>query len=342
MNESLTTAIVAFALASCGTVSFGVYITKLADEIADRTRLGRVIIGALLLGALTSISEVGTSVSAALNQHPELAVNNAVGSIAAQTAFIAVADMAYRNANLEHAAASASNLMLVTMLLGLIALVIFGTATPGLSIGPVHPVSFALVIVYVYGMILVARTGALPMWHARKTDVTDEEQDREITYSGSLHWLWTRFVAVAALLVLSGVLLAESGIALASLTGITETFIGAMLTGVASSVPELVTAITAVRIGALSLAISNIIGGNAFDTVILAFSDFSYVKGPILLDAGPGLLPMLSITMLMNVAVLLGMVRRERHGLANIGLEGVVMLALYVGLVVYLFSSARL
>lgn len=77
--------------AAIGTVSFGVYVTFLAEELAERTKFGRAVVGAIFLGALTSNAEVGTSITAALELHAELAVHNAVGSIAAQTMFIAIA-----------------------------------------------------------------------------------------------------------------------------------------------------------------------------------------------------------------------------------------------------------
>jgi cation:H+ antiporter len=338
VNESLTFAITVFVMAAIGTVSFGVHITLLADELAERTNLGRAVVGALFLGALTSIAEVGTSITAALSQHPELAVNNAVGSIAAQTAFIALADLAYRRANLEHAAASASNLMLIGLLLALMALLILAAATPNLSFGVVHPVSVVLVVVYLYGMRLVAQSGELPMWHAKSTAETNDEETRAPAPSGSMAWLWGRFAFVGLILAGCGAMLANSGIAIAELTGLSETFVGALLTGVTSSMPELVTAITAVRIGALTLAVSNIVGGNAFDAIIIAFADFAYVPGSIYADSGPVFLTLLATALLMNVVVLLGLLRRERHGLGNIGLEGVVLIALYTGFVYWLVS----
>lgn len=297
MSESLTYATTVFVIAAIGTVSFGVYITLLADE---------------------------------------LAVHNAVGSIAPQTAFIAVADLAYRRANLEHAAASASNLMLIGLLLAFIALLILAVATPNLAWRVIHPVSLVLVVVYVYGMRLVAQSGELPMWHAKTTSETNDEQTRKPALSGSLAWLWGRFVFIGLILAGCGVMLANSGVALAELTGLSETFVGALLTGVTSSMPELVTAITAVCIGALTLAVSNIVGGNAFDALIIAFSDFAYLPGSIYLDSGERFLPLLAIALLMNVVVLLGLLRRERHGLGNIGLEGVTLLGLYAGFVYWL------
>ncbi|MGK0169896.1 MAG: cation:H+ antiporter [Gammaproteobacteria bacterium] len=336
VNDSLAFAISVFVFAAIGTVSFGVYITLLADELAERTNLGRAVVGAIFLGALTSIAEVGTSITAALTQHPELAVNNAVGSIAAQTAFIALADLTYRRANLEHAAASVSNLMLMGLLLALVALLILAMATPDIAWGAFHPISVVVVIVYIYGMRLVAQSGELPMWHAKTTTETNDEETRKPSSSGSLAWLWSRFALVGLALAGCGVMLANSGVALAEITGLSETFVGALLTGVTTSLPELVTAITAVRIGALTLAVSNIIGGNAFDAMIIAFSDFAYLPGSIYEHSGAGFLTLLATALLMNIVVLLGLLRRERHGPGNIGLEGVTLLGLYAGFVYWL------
>ena len=336
--ESLPQVAGLFILAAAATVSFGIYITLLADDIAVRTGIGRVLVGSILLGALTSVAEIGTSITAALEQHAELAVNNAVGSIAAQTAFLAVADLSYRRANLEHAAASVSNLMLNGFLLLLLGLLLLAAVLPDLSVVGVHPISLVLPVVYVYGMWLVARSGESPMWHARWTYETNQEESPSRDGSGSLTSLFSRFAVVAVLLVGSGALLAESGIALTRLTGLSESFVGALLTGVVSSAPELVTALTAIRIGALSLAVANIIGGNTFDSIIVALADFVY-PGSIFKDAGDGLAALITATLLMNTVLLLGLIRRERHGIGNIGLEGVLLLLLYLGVVVGLTNQ---
>jgi cation:H+ antiporter len=199
----------------------------------------------------------------------------------------------------------------------------------------VHPVSLAILVTYVFGMRLVAASGNRPMWQARWTQETNEDRSRSAGRSGSIALVWLRFSAVGVVLVGSGVLLAETGIEISRISGLSESFVGALLTGFTSSMPELVTALTAVRIGALSLAISNIIGGNAFDTTIVALSDLVY-PGSIYQVAGEGFAVLLGATLLMNTVVLLGLIRRERHGIANIGLEGILLLLMYGGVVIWL------
>ena len=89
--------------------------------------------GAVLLGAATSLSGSVLSVTAAYRGHPELAVSNALGGIAVQTFFLAIADMVYRRANLEHAAASAPNMMQNGLLIALLALLLLAPTLPSLS-----------------------------------------------------------------------------------------------------------------------------------------------------------------------------------------------------------------
>ena len=108
---TLLQSIVVFSLCALVIAIAGTRITRVVDQLADRTGLGEATAGAVLLGAATSLAGSVLSVTAAYRGHPELAVSNALGGIAVQTFFLAIADMVYRRANLEHAAASAPNMM---------------------------------------------------------------------------------------------------------------------------------------------------------------------------------------------------------------------------------------
>ena len=81
----------------------GTYMTGTVDRLADRTGLGEALAGLLLLAAATSLPDFGATFSAALDQRAELAMSNITGSMAANLAFLGVADAVYRKANLEHA-----------------------------------------------------------------------------------------------------------------------------------------------------------------------------------------------------------------------------------------------
>lgn len=157
---------------------FGIKMTKTARDLAQSMGLGEAFMGALFIGASTSLSGITTSVSAASAGYAELAVSNALGGIAAQTAFLALADIAYRRANLEHAAASAENLFMSVFLLALLTIHILALSVPTISIFAVHPATIVLIIFYIFGVYLLARTHKTPMWLPIKTRDTSSEPEK--------------------------------------------------------------------------------------------------------------------------------------------------------------------
>ena len=115
--------------------------------------------------------------------------------------------------------------------------------------------------------------------------------------------------------------------------------VGTFPTAVVTSLPELVTSVAAVRRGALTLAVGGIIGGNAFDTIFVAFSDVAYREGSIYHAISERQLFLISLTILLTGLLLLGLLRREKHGIANIGFESFLVLVLYFGSFVFLLAA---
>lgn len=316
----------------------GVAITKRADAIADRTGLGEALIGAVLLGGTTSLPGIVTSVSAAWSGYAALSISNALGGIAVQTAFLAIADICYRKANLEHAAASAPALSESALLMILLAIPLAASSGPDVTFAGIHPATPLLVCGYLGGLHLLHRAKDHPMWLPRRTRLTRRDAnemecspdlaDQPHSESSSAR-IWVEFGLLALLLGGSGYLLSRLGIEIAARTALDETAVGGLLTGVVTSLPELVTAVAAVRQGALTLAVSGIIGGNAFDTLFLAFSDVAYQEGSIYHQFNSQHVFVISVALLMTGILLLGLLRRQESGPAGIGFEGVSILLLY-------------
>ncbi len=338
--ESLPITIGLFVSAAIVIAIVGTQLSTIADRIADKTGLGEAVVGGLFLGGSTSLAGLVTSITAASEGHAELAISNALGGIAAQTMFLSIADITYHKANLEHAAASATSLMQVTLLLTLLTIPLLAMAGPDVSILGIHPASFLMLAVYIFGLYLVTETQATPMWEPKQTDETrfDEPDLDQTDGSGAGLWLW--FVVFATVIAVAGYVVAESGEEVAKYTGISETVVGGLLTAVCNSLPELVTSVAAVRRGALTLAVSGIIGGNCFDILFVAFSDFAYRPGSIYHALTASQIFIISLTMLLTAILLLGLLRREKHGIANIGFESFFILILYVGGFLLLFYQS--
>jgi len=318
-------------IAAAGAIGFaGTKLAAVADHLADATGLGEAFTGAVLVGASTSLAGITASVTAAAEGHPQLAVSNALGGIAAQTAFLAIADFAHREANLEHAAASLPNIVQGVLLTTLLAMVLLAIGGPEWTVFGVHPMSLALPIVWIFGVRLAQQMREKPMWRPRRTSATRPDIPEPAARRLAPGPLWIRFLIFAAVVAAGGWAVAHTGVGLAQQTGLSESLVGAAFTAIATSLPELVTTVAAVRRGALTLAVGDIIGGNAFDTLFLSVADIPYREGSLYHAASTRETFLCALAVVMNGFLLMGLVRRERAGVARIGFESVIMLALFV------------
>ena len=307
----------------------GTRLAGVVDRLADRTGLGEAIMGAVLMGLATSLSGSVLSTSAAASGHPELAMSNAVGGIAVQTLFLAVADLAYRRANLEHAAASLGNLLQGALLLTQLSWLLLAFAMPQWTIGPVHVVTPLLLVSYVYGLRLARDARAEPMWVPQRTRETREDEPDPSGEDRSLAGLLGVTAVLVAFMGVAGFLMQRSATGIVDATGLDEALMGVLFTAVATSLPELVTTLAAVRRGALTLAVAGIIGGNAFDTLFAAFSDVAYTEGSIYHAVSDRVVTWTALGAVMSAVLMLGLIRREPRGPGGIGFESVGLIGLY-------------
>lgn len=338
-NLSLFQGSILFAVCALVIALAGTRITRVVDQLADQTGLGEAAAGAVLLGASTSVGGSVLSVTAAWYGQPELAVSNALGGIAVQTFFLAVADLVYRRANLEHAAASVPNMLQNALLICLLALILLAPLLPETTIWGVHPVTPVMFAFYFYGLKLVHAAGQRPMWRASITRETRQDEPEDDSFRLPMGRLWGEFLVLMAILGAAGWLMEPAAATISRETGLGQTVVGVMMTAISTSIPELVTSVTAVRRGALTLAVGGIIGGNAFDTLFTAASDVAYREGSIFHAMSDDSVFWAVLTLLMSGILMMGLIRRERQGIARIGAESAVIMVLYVLGVVLLLSN---
>ncbi len=327
----------AFAISAAVLVVVGVHFTRLVDRLADRTGLGEALAGAVLLGATTSLPGLVVTVWSAAQGQSDLAVSNALGGIAAQTVFLALADLRYGRANLEHAAASIPNLLQTLLLIALIGLVAMAALGPQVAVLGVHPITLLLPLCYLYGLLLSRRAGREPMWWPHQTPETRADRPEPEALEASLVRLWLGFAVLAAVVGGCGFVVARAGVSLVAETGLSGSLVGGLVTSVVTSLPELVTVMAAVRRNALQLAVGDIVGGNSFDVLFVAAADVAYREGSIYAAVGRDTLFLLALTVLLTALLAAGLVYREKRG---IGFEGLAILGVYaVGMTVLSLAS---
>jgi cation:H+ antiporter len=336
----LTLAIVLFVFATIVIAFAGTLLTRTADQLADLTGLGEALFGAIFLGGTTSLPGIVTSVVAAYNGHPQLAISNAIGGIAAQTLFLSIADISYRKTNLEHAAASFANLMQGVLLIGLLAFVIVGMSGPEFTVFHIHPFSLLIILIYIIGTRLISRAKERPMWTPKITGATVKDiPEKDNINKLNLRKVLIKFIVLALVVSVAGFTVAKTGIAIAGKTGLSESFVGVLFTAVATSIPELIVSLAAVKQKALTLSVGNIIGGNTFDVLFIAFADIAYNEGSILHAISTNQVFIVALTMLMASTLLLGLLHREQEGFGKIGWESLFIIILYFAGNAFLFFA---
>jgi len=314
----------------------GPRLVAVVEALSERTGLGDALSGALLIGIATSLSGTVLSVSAAHQGHTDLAVSNATGGIVMQTFFLVIGDLSYRRVNIEHAAASLENLLQAALSVVMMSFVLFLALTPDWSPLAVHPGTLLLPCVYLVGLHVVQQSRRDPQWLARRSTESGGRSAHRVPGHQSLPRLLARFVLLAATLAVAGLVLTVAAVGLSEQTGLSQTVVGVLLTSMITSLPELVTTLTAIRRGFLTLAVGNIIGGNTFDVLFLAAADAAYRDGSIYHVMTDEHRLTLVTGILMTSIIAMGLLRRQKMGPAAIGLESVTVALVFAAFVALL------
>jgi cation:H+ antiporter len=326
---SLPFSIAAFVIAALATVAGGVRLAHTGDVLADRTGWGEALFGAVFFGAIISASGVVMSAASALAGQAQLAYTSAVGGIAAQTVALVVADMFHRGANLEHAAASLQNMLFAVVLSALLLLAIGLSLSPEMTLWGVHPGSLGLLLAYAAGFRIVQSSRSEPGWVARTTRATVRDEPDDARSKRSSAALWAEFLAVGLLVAGGGWVIARTAEVFVERGGLQASLVGAAFMGIVNAIPEAVTSISAVRRGALTLAMAGVLGGNCFDVLNLAIADVAYRPGSLYHAATRDDLFLSIVSALLTMLILGGMLRRQLRGPGGIGLEGWLVLGVY-------------
>lgn len=258
----------------------GVRLSRYGDAIATLTGLSRNWVGLILVATVTSLPELVTGLSAVtVAAAPDIAVGDALGSCVFNLAILAMIDVSYRKGAI-YALAGPGHIMSAGF--GVILLAGVGLAmlltTQGMMPSIGH-VSFASLVIFV--MYLVAMR-ALYLTEQRNT-ITVVAERPALTLKSAM----MGYGVASAVIVGAGIWLPLIGVELARIMGWSNSFVGTLFVAFATSVPELATTWGAIRIGAIDMAIGNLLGSNLFDVLILAIDDFAYVAGPIYTHISP-------------------------------------------------------
>ncbi len=296
-----------------------------ATAVAHRFHIPEILIGATVVSIGTTLPEVMVSAGAALSGHGEIAYGNAIGSIICNTSLIAAITIAVRPSKVNR-----KPLALPVIFFFLAGLIYSGVAyfTGYFS----RTVGIVLVSIFVVYMVI-------SVLQAKKSLSSAENAETDAANYGFL-WKDIMLLIVGAVVIAVGArLLVDNGTIIAEKLGVPETVIALTFVALGTSLPELVTAVTALAKGHGALSLGNIIGANLFNLVLVSgvsnvlspfpvpnSSQLSGINTSLLVD-----IPVMFVVMSILVfpALLRGKLSR---------LQGIILLAIYAAFCVFQFT----
>ena len=248
-----------------------------ASSIAQKFHIPEIIIGLTVVSIGTSMPELVVSVNSALQGHSDIAVGNVIGSnianvmlILGMCAVMKPLEFKRETRIIEIPITIAATVMLFIMSHTAHAGIdnMIGRAEGGILLG-------CCILFIIYNIVM-----------AKKGEAFDAEEgldEREVEITILPNWKAVLFIIVGIIgLKFGGDLVVEHAVNIATLCGISETLISLTIVAISTSLPELVTSVTATRKGEIDMAIGNIVGSNIFNIVLIIGT--SALISPILYD----------------------------------------------------------
>jgi cation:H+ antiporter len=193
------------------------------------------------------------------------------------------------------------------------------------ALGWIGMSSFAFIATYVIAMRMVF------LFEKKRISELVHERVEAARYDKmTLKRALTYYGANALLVVAAATYLPHLADQIAFATGLGRTFVGTIFVALATSLPELVVSIAAVRIDATDLMFGNLLGSNLFNMAILGLDDLVYVKGPILAHASPAHLVTASAAMAMTAVAVIGLTYRVSKKRLWFAWDSWALLAVYM------------
>ncbi|MBQ9328754.1 MAG: calcium/sodium antiporter [Solobacterium sp.] len=314
--------VVLFLLGFLLLIKGGDWFVDGATGIAHRFHLPELLIGATVVSIGTTLPEVMVSSQAALQHNSGISYGNAIGSIICNTALIAALTIAVRPSEVDR---KPLRLPVAGFFLAAVFYSVIAYTT-----GEFHRY---------HGIILLAMFVAYMIISVKEMKQDNgAEAEQEETTEQPLFKDLLLLVAGAAAIAVGANLLVNNGTIIAEALGVPSSVIGLTMVALGTSLPELITAVTALRKGYSALSLGNIIGANLFNIILVSgaaitISPFHVPAEKTLLGMNSSLL--IDIPVMLGVMLILCVPALKNGKLAR--WQGVSLLCIYAVFILYQF-----
>lgn len=337
----------------CASIIFysGMKLSYLGDVIAEKLKWGKTWVGVTFLALATSLPELVTSSSAAKIGANNIALGNIFGSnlfnllIVALVWIVSVKKFKKIIPSKSHIISGCMGIMLMSIAALSLTFHSLSQSKPtshnaGFFIGID---SIIIIVTFLLGMRFLFRREKEMVLIAAKSE---KKIYKHLTITKTL-----LFFALFAIFVLAaGIRMAQLGDVISQRTIhilgkdiiIGQTLVGIILVAIATSLPELVVSLGALRLKEYNMAIGNALGSNMFNILIIPIADLFYNRGPILLLSASSHIFTVLLGIIITSIVLLGIYYRlEARAPRKVALDSWLVIGIYV-IGLYLMLKANL
>ena len=255
---SLWIVVLLFVVGLIAIIKGGDMFVDAATWMAEVSGIPKLIIGATVVSLATTLPELIVSVMATLDGKIDMAIGNAVGSVTANTGLIMAISLLFIPTVIKRRDYVFKAFFMLSATLILVACGFIG------SIGVIG--SALLLIIFVFAVVENINEAHLYMGEISKKN---PDSEKRIIVSKEKKSNIVKFFIGAAAIVIGSRLLVDNGSNLATLLGVPERIIAVTLVALGTSLPELVTTLSAIIKKESSISVGNIIGANIIDLTFI-------------------------------------------------------------------------
>lgn len=234
------------------TIYTSIRLSFYGDVLAKESKIGAAFVGGLLIASITSLPEFVTSISAVVIDNPTLSFGDIVGSNMFNIFVLAVYNIYFFKSNFFR---NTSKRYLIECIILLTDYLFIVLGCHNILVNIVSIILFFAYIVYTYFVFK-----------------SDKEEDKQI--EKKTKHIVLKFIITAVFMVFLSVLLTYQADKISHLyPKFSSSSIGAMLLGITTSLPEVVTTFALLKLNNFDMATSNMLGSNIFNFLVLAISD---------------------------------------------------------------------
>lgn len=260
---------VIYILLAIGVIGFSVKLSFYVDELDKKTNVSGAFLGGVMLAAVTSLPELFTSISSTIFlDQVNLVYGNILGSnifnLTIYGCLVLVSTKAFKKAKIT--SSHRNTLKLLLIIYGIIFTA--NLMERDFTFFGVSFFSIAILVLYLKGA---------------KTMSIDESSEGNAESSSKLtvKQILIRFVFLSFGLIICSICITMVTDEIARQLNLGVTLAGALLLGIATSLPELTSSIALVKKGNFNAMTGNILGSNLFNCGILFLVDIMYIKGSL-------------------------------------------------------------